>query len=79
MRIEASPGDAIYDEPIRIRLSGFPPLRAVTVRASAVDGLGRRWASTATFLTDASGEVDLTREAPRSGAYRTADATGLLW
>jgi|SRR5208282_3433843 len=79
MRIDATPHDTMYDEPIRIRLSGFLPLRGVTIEASAVDGMGRRWASSATFLTDASGEVDLEREAPHSGPYRTADATGLLW
>jgi len=69
----------MFDEPVKIRLSGFPPLRAVTLRASAIDGLGRGWSSEAAFITDANGIVDLDGEAPRSGSYRTADSNGLLW
>jgi len=69
----------MYDDPIRILLAGFPPVRAVSIRAIAADGLGRKWQSEATFLTDGGGEVDLSLAAPRSGSYTTADANGLLW
>jgi dienelactone hydrolase len=79
MRIEVSPRDALYDEPVQIRLTGFQPLGAVSVTAWAADGLGRRWSSQASFVADANGELDLAREAPRSGSYRNTDAHGLLW
>src|SRR5262249_49791306 len=69
----------LYDEPVQIRLADAPPGRAVTVKASAVDGLKRRWNSEATFVPANDGQVDLASEAPRSGSYRTADANGLLW
>ena len=69
----------MYDEPVKIRLDGFPPLHAVSLSASAVDGLGRKWRSEATFLTDGGGEVDLSLAPPRSGSYRTADSNGFLW
>ena len=79
MRIEASPVNALYDEPVSIRLDGFPAVTKVVVRASADDDLGRRWSSHAEFFTDADGELDLTLQAPIEGSYRVADATGLLW
>ena len=79
MRIEVTPREALYDEPIRIRLAGFPPVRAVSVRASTLDSLSRKWGSEATFLTDGGGEVDVSLAAPRSGSYQTADSSGLLW
>jgi dienelactone hydrolase len=79
VRIDASPLKTLYDEPLQIRVSGAPPGRAVTVTASALDGLKRRWSSQATFVSAGNGEVDLACEAPRSGAYRTADPNGLLW
>src|SRR5262249_30184570 len=79
MRIEAVSADSLFDEPIAIRLAGFPSMRAVTLRSTAVDGIGRKWAARATFLTDDKGAVDLSIEAPRSGTYAVADPMGLLW
>ncbi|HEY6418643.1 MAG TPA: acyl-CoA thioesterase/bile acid-CoA:amino acid N-acyltransferase family protein [Candidatus Binataceae bacterium] len=79
MRIDASPADAMYDEPIAIRLAGFPPGCEVTLRAHALDDLKHRWESRAAFVTDSSGAVDLARQAPKSGSYQTGDAMGLLW
>jgi acetyl esterase/lipase len=79
MEIVAAPADALYDEPVSIRLAGFPAARAVVVRASALDDGGHRWDSHAEFTTDAAGRVDLTLAAPAAGSYRVADATGLLW
>ncbi len=79
MRIEASPVDALYDEPIAIRLTGFSPGREVTLRAHALDDLKHRWESHAVFVADSSGAVDLAGQAPKFGSYRSADAMGLLW
>lgn len=79
MRIEVFPLKTLYDEPLQMRVTGAPPARALTVKASAFDGLKRRWSSEATFVSAGNGEVDLVYEAPRSGSYRTADANGLLW
>ena len=77
MRIIASPANALYDEPISIRLAEFSALAKVVVRATADDNLGRRWSGHAEFFTDADGAVDLTLQAPVAGSYRVADAMGL--
>src|SRR5581483_1819168 len=79
MKIEAAPMDAMYDEPIRVRLSEFPPLHSVTLRASAMDGRNRSWNSNGTFITGPDGALDLSDTTPRAGTYRSSDANGLLW
>jgi pimeloyl-ACP methyl ester carboxylesterase len=79
MRIAAAPANALYDEPVAIRLEGFPALTRVIVSASADDDLGHQWTSHAEFTTDPNGAVDLARQGPVSGSYRVADAMGLLW
>jgi len=79
VRIEVSPLKTLYDEPLQIRVTGAPPARALTVKATALDGLNRRWSSEANFVSAGNGEVDLACEVPRSGSYRAADANGLLW
>jgi dienelactone hydrolase len=79
MRIEAVPADAMYDQPVSIRLADFPPGREVSIRAFATDGLGQRWQSAATFMTDSRGAADLALQAPQRGSYAVADPMGLLW
>ncbi len=79
MRIDATPSDALYDEPVEIRLAAFPPHNQLTVRAAATDDLGRRWQSSAVFVTDSEGFVDLAMQVPLSGSYAVRDAMGLLW
>ena len=79
MRIEVSPLKTLYDQPLQIQVTGAPAAQPLTVKASALDGLKRRWSSEATFVSGVDGEVDLACQAPRSGSYLTADANGLLW
>lgn len=79
MRIIAAPADALYDEPISIRLDGFAPGSQVVMRASAIDDAQHRWDSHAEFSFDSSGTLNLAAMAPASGSYHIADATGLLW
>jgi len=79
VRIEVSPLKTLYDQPLQIQVTGAPAAQPLTVKASALDGLKRRWSSEATFVSGVDGEVDLACQAPRSGSYLTADANGLLW
>ncbi len=79
MKIEAEPADSLYDEPVRIRLSGFPPRREVTFKATAFDAQQRRWSSHATFETDVAGTVDMAVQAPISGTWDSPDPSGALW
>ena len=84
--ITVDPPEVQLDEPVSIRLAGFPPNHEVTVRATTVGaaypaftdtGLVRE--SEATFKTDNDGSVDVTAQAPISGSYEGANAMGLFW
>jgi len=77
--ITVEPDRPVLDSELRIRVSDFPPLQPVTIRSSAVDGLGRPLAARATFQTDEAGTVDLARTAPIAGTYADADPMGLVW
>ena len=82
-RITIDPPVTLIDEPVAIRLTGFPPKSEVTVRATTVgtafpDKTGVR-TSAATFRTDEHGTVDLTTATPVSGSYGIANAMGLFW
>jgi dienelactone hydrolase len=51
----------------------------VTLKAASTDTRRILWASEAVFQADASGAVDVGRQAPVSGGYAEADIFGLLW
>ena len=79
MRLEASPADALADEPLSIRLAGLPAGAEVTVVASAADEVGSRWRSESRFAGGPDGTLDLGQVAPLSGSYNRADPMGPLW
>lgn len=79
-RIEVGPQRALIDEPLHIRLEGLAPAQNATLRATLTgDPANGIWQSTATFVADAGGVVDVERLAPASGSYTGADGMGLLW
>jgi dienelactone hydrolase len=77
--ITVRPEQPLVDDRLTIRITGLPPERRVTCRAEMRDGFDRRWASEATFVSDAGGQLDLSAHAPISGAYAAADSMGLFW
>jgi len=68
----------LLDEKISIALTNLPPNRAVTLHLVSASDEGR-WTSSATFLSDRGGRIDLTRMAPIAGSYVGVDAMGLFW
>ena len=65
-----------------IAVRGLPARASVSVAAERVlleQGRPVRYRSTASFVADAAGVVDLGRDAPVSGSYRGADVRGLFW
>ncbi|RYJ01939.1 MAG: hypothetical protein EON52_20535, partial [Actinomycetales bacterium] len=64
--------------PLEVRVTGLRPGAEVELTATAhVDDM--RFASAATFEADDDGVVDLTRTAPTSGSWSTADPMGPFW
>ena len=77
--IEATPGRIMTDETATIRVSGAQPNSHFTIRAELVDGGGHPWSAEAEFVADARGVVDVSKQAPVKGSYRTVSAMGLIW
>ena len=73
------PVDGLIDEPHRIVVSGLVPDELVAISARTPRARGAVWMSQATFMADAQGVVDLTRDAPVGGDYAEVSAMGLIW
>jgi dienelactone hydrolase len=71
--------DALIDQPIAIALRDFAPRQRVSVTATQTYAEAARWQSRATFISDNDGQVDVTRQAPVSGAYEGVEPMGLFW
>jgi dienelactone hydrolase len=79
LKIAAFPSVALYGEPFSWKVTGLRPGEKVTVKAVSKDVRKIVWVSEAVFEADASGAVDLGKQAPVSGGYAEADIFGLLW
>lgn len=78
LTLVVEPADALIDVERRIVVSGAEPGTKVEIgtETSRSDAL---WSSRAVFLADASGRVDLARDAPVGGDYSGISAMGLIW
>jgi hypothetical protein len=80
MQIYINKPVALADQKIEISVSGLPPKAALKLRAA----MSLPWAekvifgSAAEFIADENGCVDLSKHAPVSGDYLTADSMGLI-
>ncbi|MGG3837726.1 acyl-CoA thioester hydrolase/BAAT C-terminal domain-containing protein [Paenibacillus thiaminolyticus] len=70
---------SLLDDRLDIRVRHAPTAGTVTLRAATTDEEGVAWRSYAVFRSDDSGVIDVGRQAPLEGTYRTADAMGLFW
>src|SRR5579875_3826473 len=75
--LTATPVSALMDQPVAIRVSGLEPGEPVTLHASMSDYRKHTFAAQATFVADAHGIVDVTRQAPRYGSYSGVHAMWL--
>ncbi len=79
VKLDVTPVDALVDEPVVICLSGLAANQTVKLWARACDIHDESWVSSATFVADDNGAIDVTTQAPKNGNYRNADAMGLFW
>lgn len=77
--LSVEPVDGLIDEPRRIVVSGLAPDELVAISACTERARGVIWMGQATFMADAEGVVDLTRDAPVGGDYAEVSAMGLIW
>ncbi|MEO6086118.1 MAG: acyl-CoA thioesterase/bile acid-CoA:amino acid N-acyltransferase family protein [Umezawaea sp.] len=72
--ILVSPQEALLDSPVDIVVVGLPPDTRATITLNTGDR-----SSSAVFVADERGVVDLTRHAPVEGDYSGVDPMGLFW
>ena len=73
-------GEVLQGPPLSVRLEGLEPNGAVTITAERRFGRPAQvYASSAKYVADGEGVVDLQTTTPLSGDYGGADAAGLFW
>lgn len=77
--LDVQPAKALADEPVIIQASSLEPGQLITLTASMRDDYNRNWQSSAAFIADEGGIVDVATQAPITGTYTTADPMGLFW
>jgi hypothetical protein len=77
--ITATPGFALLDQRLAIRISGLNPNATVRVSAKSQAQDTLWWRSEALFIADDRGQIDLDHQAPQSGSYGGTDGMGLFW
>jgi len=78
LNITVTPADDLIDVPRRIVVTGAQPGELVQVASRTVRA-GAVWRSSARFVADAAGHVDLTLTPAVEGDYVGISAMGLLW
>lgn len=73
------PKEPLLEDVISIQVTGFNPHDKVTIQATLIDEIHRKWQSHAAFLADNSGKIDLTSQAPLEGSYAGVDPMGIFW
>jgi acyl-CoA thioester hydrolase/bile acid acetyltransferase-like protein len=79
MRFEIQPSDGPADEAPSVRVVDGPAESEVEITVAATDAKDHRWESRNLLRTDPAGTVDLSRNAPVSGSYGSADPAGPIW
>lgn len=77
--LAVTPAAALIDVPRAITLAGFQPHARVTLTLTSRQHDGQVWRSRNTYIADAQGAVDVSRQAPDAGSYAAADGQGPIW
>lgn len=79
-RIDIQPRESMADQPLTtLKISNLPPHNTFTLRAKTKDEAGVNWISWGIFESDESGSIDISKQAPLSGTFETADPSAILW
>jgi acetyl esterase/lipase len=72
-------GASLVGEPVSVAVRGLKPREVVRLEASSRDRTGRPLRSWAELAAGEDGRLDLAVDAPLSGSWSGADASGLFW
>lgn len=77
--LEISPKNSLVDSTLQIFAKNLLPRSTITITAATSDYTGRIWQSSANYLVDSNGTIDLSKQAPLTGSYHKIDPMGLIW
>ncbi len=77
-QIIITPGEAMMDQKVTIRLQNFIPDQVVTLH-TRLSYQGDQWTSHATYRVNSQGIIDLNTQPSLSGSYRGVEPMGLFW
>lgn len=77
--IRAVPESALLGIPVNVQAKGFKAGERIILRARSEDGNKVGWESSAVFVADKKGIVNIATQAPVSGDYSEVDPAGLFW
>ncbi len=79
-KIDIQPRESLADQPLTaLKISNLPPHGTFTLRAETKDEAGVTWISWGIFKSDESGLIDVSKQAPLSGTFATADPSAIMW
>lgn len=80
IHVRLSPDRCLFDEPLRLQVSGLIPGQEVTLRTELTDEVGEVFVSLARYRAGSGGELDISRSpALEGGSFTGVDAEGPLW
>lgn len=79
-QIDIRPQESLADGPMTAAtVRGLAPGTKIILRARTRDEAGVDWASWGTFLSDQTGAIDVSKQAPSPGTFAVPDPSALLW
>ncbi|XP_068110311.1 acyl-coenzyme A thioesterase 1-like [Hyperolius riggenbachi] len=80
VQLRVSPGRCLYDESLRLQVSGLSPGQHVTLRTELTDEGGELFSSLGRYQAGSSGELDLSQSpALEGGSFTGIEPEGPLW
>jgi BAAT / Acyl-CoA thioester hydrolase C terminal/Acyl-CoA thioester hydrolase/BAAT N-terminal region len=79
VRLLVEPATGLVDAEPAVRVDGAAPGALVTLTLEVTDAARQRWRSANTYVADASGTVDVARDAPVRGSYAGVDGSAPWW
>lgn len=79
LKINITPTESKTNEPISFQIYTNEPSRRVVIKASTKDDRQETFISTATYISDDNGLIDLSLHSPIEGDYNGIDVFGLFW
>jgi dienelactone hydrolase len=77
-QIIITPGEAMMDQKVTIRLQNFIPDQVVTLH-TRLSYQGNQWSSKATYQVNSRGIIDLGSQPSLGGSYKGVEPMGLFW